>query len=517
MASINNVFDNLKEMPAGKQFVLLLVIIISIAGSVFFYSWIQKADYQVLFSNLSEEDAGRIVQELQAKNIPYQIGDGGAVLVASNQVYDVRLQLASEGLPQGGGVGFEIFDNTSFTTSEFVQKLNYRRALEGELSRTISTLTGVEQSRVHLVVPDKTIFALSASKSDTTAAVFITLANGRKLSSSEVQGIVHLVSSSVEDLGPESITVIDNKGELLTKPSDGGMMSLSGTQMEYQHNYEKSIMAKVVSILEPVVGKGKVNARVSAEFDFTRSERTEEKYDPEGAVIRSEQKTTEKSSSGTPGSGVPGVASNLPGGAVGGGSSQEQSQKQDEMINYETSKTVTHVVESPISLERLTVAILIDGILPSQKDSMENAEKYVVRSEDSVKGYEDIVKKSIGFADDRGDEISVTVMPFEQIEVEEIGEVPTDYMSIVLTVLKYLVPLIVALLFFLIVLRPLIKSLTTPVPARRGAPGLAGPGGAAQLEEPLQAKQIPMEKQVVDWAAGNPKEAAGLVKGWLEE
>jgi len=517
MASINNVLDNLKEMPAGKQFVLLLVIIISIAGSFFLFTWVQKADYQVLYSNLSEEDAGRIVKELQARNIPYQAGAGGAVLVASDQVYDVRLQLASEGLPQGSGVGFEIFDNTSFTTSEFVQKLNYRRALEGELSRTIRTLTGVEQSRVHLVVPDKTLFALSASKSEATAAVFVTLTNGRKLSSSEVQGIVHLVSSSVEDLRPESITVIDNKGELLTKPSDGGMMSLSGTQMEYQHNFEKSIMSKVISILEPVVGKGKVNARVSAEFDFTRSERTEEKYDPEGAVIRSEQKTTEKSSSGIPGSGIPGVASNLPGGAGVGASSQEQSQKQDEMINYETSKTVTHIVDSPISLERLTIAILIDGILPSQKDSIENAEKYSVRSEESIKGYEDIVKKSIGFAEDRGDEISVTVMPFEQIAVEAAEEPSTDYLSIVFRVLKYLGPVIIAVLFFLIVLRPLIKSLTTAVPASRPLPGSAGPAAAAQLEEPLQAKQIPMEKQVVDWAAGNPKEAAGLVKGWLEE
>ncbi len=515
MAAINNVLDNLKEMPAGKQFVLLLVIAISVAGMVLFYSWIQKADYQVLYSNLSEEDAGRIAQELQAKNIPHQIGSGGAVLVESDKVYDVRLKLASEGLPQGSGVGFEIFDNTSFTTSEFVQKLNFRRALEGELARTIRTLTGVEQSRVHLVVPDKTIFALSNSKSDTTAAVFVTLAQGRKLSSPEVQGIVHLVASSVEDLSPDSITVIDNKGELLTKPSDGGVMSISGTQMEYQHNYEKNIMEKVVSILEPVVGKGNVNARVSAEFDFTRSERTEEVYDPEGAVIRSEQKTTEKSSSGNPGSGIPGVASNLPGAA--GGSSNSESQKQDEMINYETSKTVTHIVESPITLERLTVAILIDGILPSQTGTIENADQYTVRSEESIKGYEEIIKRTIGFTDDRGDEITVSVMPFEKIEVGEIEELPTDYMAMVMMVLKYLVPFIVALLVLFMVVRPLMKSLTTPTPASQQLKASAAVAAAEQLDEPLHTKEIPMEKQVIDWASGNPQEAAGLVKGWLEE
>jgi flagellar M-ring protein FliF len=516
MAAANNVLENLKEMPAGKQFVLLLVIAISVAGMVFFYNWIQKADYQVLYSNLSEEDSGRIAQELQTKNIPFQVGAGGALLVPSDKVYDVRLQLAGEGLPQGSGVGFEIFDNTSFTTSEFVQKLNYRRALEGELSRTIRTLVGVEQSRVHLAVPDKTLFALSANKTEASAAVFVTLANGRKLSSPEVRGIVHLVSSSVEDLRPESITVIDNRGELLTTPSGDDAISLSGTQMDYQHGFEKNIMSKVVSILEPVVGKGKVNARVSAEFDFTRSERTEEKFDPEGAVIVSEQKTTEKSSSGNPGGGIPGTDSNLPGRGSGASFSQDQSQKQDEMINYETSKTVTHVVESPITLERLTVAILIDGILPSQKDSIENADSYIVRSEENIKGYQDIVKKSIGFTEDRGDEISVSIMPFEKLEVPVIEEAPTDYMAIAMTVLKYVVPLIVALLFFLMVLKPLIKSLTAP--PQYAAPGRALAGAqAAQLEAPLKTKEIPMEKQVIDWAAGNPQEAAGLVKGWLEE
>ncbi len=516
MAELNNVLGNLKEMPAGKQFVLLLVIVISIASMVFFYNWIQEADYQVLYSNLSEEDSGRIAQELQAKNIPFQVGAGGALLVPSGKVYDVRLQLAAEGMPQGGSVGFEIFDNTSFTTSEFVQKLNYRRALEGELSRTIRSLSGVEQSRVHLAVPDKSLFALSAKNTEASAAVFITLANGRKLSSSEVQGIVNLVSSSVEDLSAGSITVIDNKGDLLTKPSSGDAISISGTQMEYQNGFEKSIMNKVVSILEPVVGKGKVNARVSAEFDFTQSERTEETFDPEGAVIVSEQKTTEKSSSGNPGSGIPGTESNLPGGAGVGSSSREQSQKQDEMINYETSKTVTHVVESPITLERITVAILIDGILPSQKDSIENADSYIVRTEDNIKSYEDIVRKTVGFTEDRGDEITVSVMPFEKVEVAVMEEAPTDYMAIAMTVLKYLVPLIVALLFVFIVLKPLIKSLTAPVRSVGPSPALAA-AQAAQLEEPLKPKEIPMEKQVVDWAAGNPQEAAGLVKGWLEE
>lgn len=519
MAAIDNVIQNLKLWPASKKTAALALIVISTAGMLLLFSWIQKADYQVLYSNLSEEDAGKILQELQAKKIPYQAGAGGAILVASDKVYDIRLQLASQGLPQGGGVGFEIFDNTNFTTSEFVQKLNYRRALEGELSRTIRSLAGVQQCRVHLVVPDKSIFALQGDKEDTTAAVFLSLKQGRRLNSSEVDGIIHLVASSVEGLNPENITVVDDKGELLQKPNSDSMLSLSGSQMEYQHAYETNMASKIISILEPVAGRDKVKAKVSASFDFTKSERTEEKYDPEGVVVRSEQKSTEKSTSGTP-AGVPGVASNLPG-ASGQqfAGSQANSQKQDETINYETSKTITRVVDSPVSLERLTVAILIDGILPSQQNSEENAKQYIQRSEEDIKYYEDIIKKTVGFSSDRGDEISVKVMPFREIETAESGEPPREYLPIILTVLKYLVPAAVALLFFLIVLRPMLKTLSAAPQARTQPSVTAAMAGeaAGQQGNPMQAREIPLERQVIDWANKNPQKAADLVKGWIEE
>lgn len=517
MAS-GNTLEQFNAMPLNKKVALLAVIVISISGMVLLFSWVQKADYQVLYSNLSEEDAGRVVQELSDRKIPYQIGAGGAVLVSADKVYDVRLQLASQGLPQGRGVGFEIFDKTNFTTSEFVQKLNYRRALEGELSRTIGSLSGISQSRVHLVTPDKSVFAFQESKPKASAAIFVTLQQGRKLSRAEVDGIVHLVSSSVEDLGPEDITVVDNKGKLLTKPSDDNMLAMSSTQLEYQHNFERNIVSKIVSILEPVVGLGKVNAKVSSSFDFTRSERTEEFFDPEGVVVRSEQKSTEKTTSGfAGGGGIPGVTSNLPGGASSQiASSQGQSQKQDEMINYETSKTVRRIVDSPVTLERLTVAILIDGVLPSQKDSMENADQYVVRSEEDVKYYEDIVKKTIGFTEDRGDEISVTVMPFAAVKMGEVTEAERDIMPVVYTVLKYVVFAIVALLFFLIVVKPLMKSISSG-PAALAPTATTVTAAEAEIGEPLQTKEIPMEKQVIDWAAKNPQQATGLVKGWLEE
>ncbi len=516
MAGLEKLFEGLGALPLSKKMSFLTIMIMSIASMFILYTWIEKADYQVLYSNLSEDDSGKIVQELTANKVPYQLA-AGSVLVPSNKVYDVRLQLASKGLPQGGGVGFEIFDNTNFTTTEFVQKLNYRRALEGELARTIRSLDGIEQSRVHLAVPDKTIYSFNDDKAHATAAVFVSLNQGRRLSSREVDGIIHLVASSVEDLRPNNITVLDSKGELLSKPGDDSMMSLSSTQMEYQQSFEKNMSRKILSILEPVVGTGSIKAKVSSSFDFTRSERTEEIYDPEGAVIRSEQKSTEKSTSGGGSSGVPGTSSNLPGGASGGvASAGNQSQKQDETINYETSKTIKRTVESPVILEKITVAIIIDGILPSQKDSVENAEKYVVHSEEDVKYYEDIIKKTIGYSDDRGDEISLSVMPFKIVEAVEMGEAETDIMPTVFTILRYLAPIVVALLFFLLILKPLISALSkgAPQPAPMAA---VGAGGAPQIVEELKPKELPIEKQVVEWANKNPEQAAGVVKNWLEE
>ncbi|MBI5741662.1 MAG: flagellar M-ring protein FliF [Nitrospirae bacterium] len=520
MAAIDNIIQNLMQWPASKKTAVLAVLVVTIAGVLLLVSWTQRVDYQVLYSNLSEEDAGKILQELQERKIPYKAGAGGAILVAADKVYDVRLQLASQGLPQGGGVGFEIFDNTNFTASEFVQKLNFRRALEGELSRTIRSLAGVQQCRVHLVVPDKSIFMLPENSQEATAAIFVSLRQGRKLSGSEVDGIIHLVASSVEGLSPKNITVVDNKGELLQKPNDDGLLSLSGSQMEFQHDYEVNLASKVLSILEPVVGRGKVKAKVSAEFDFTKSERTEEKFDPEGVVVRSEQKSTEKSTTGAP-AGVPGVASNLPGGgAQQVASTQGQSQKQDETINYETSKTVTRVVESPVSLERLTVAILIDGLLPSQQGSVENAKQYVQRSEEDVRYYEDIIKKTVGFTQDRGDEISVKVMPFREMATEgPAEEAPKEYLPVILSVLKYLVPVIVMLLLFLFVVKPLLKTLTAAPQGRTQTVVTAAmaEGTAADQVGFMQPKEIPLERQVIDWANKNPQQAADLVKGWVEE
>ncbi len=514
MAAIDNIFKQISAWPAKKKTAVSALMIVTAAGMFLLYSWMQRVDYQLLYSNLSEDDAASIVQGLKEKRIPYRLESGGAVLVPSDKVYDVRLQLASEGLPHGGGVGFELFDKTNFTTTEFVQKLNYRRALEGELIRTIRSLSEVQQCRVHLVTPERSLFALQENQQQASAAVFVSLRPGRRLASTQVAGIVHLVSSSVEGLSPNNITIVDNKGELLTKPVDDAIGLLSNSQAEYQNSFEKDLVSKIVSLLEPVVGKDKVKAKVSATVDFKRSERTEERFDPEGVVVRSEQKSIEKSTSGTTG-GVPGVASNLPGkGVQQSASSQGQSQKQDETINYETSKTVTRVIDSPVTLKRLSIAILIDGILPSQQIPADKAKQYTTHSEENVKYYEDLVKKAVGFTPERGDQISVAVMPFsgESAASEALPEAKKEYLPVVLTVLKYLVPLIVALLFFFIILKPLMKSIAA-APAE--TPRM--PYAQASVATEGQPKEINTERHVIEWANKNPQQAAGLIKNWLEE
>ncbi len=308
MVNTTAIKDQLKTIPSKKKMMFLILLAVVIASLVLFFAWIQRADYQVLYSHLSEEDAGLIIQKLREQKVPYTISTG-AIMVPSDKVYDVRLQLAGQGLPQGGGVGFELFDKTSFTMTDFVQKLNYRRALQGELARTIRSLSEVEQCRVHLAVPEKSLFINDDQRPK--GSVLVRLKQGRSLSQGQVQGIVHLVSSSVEGLDPKDVAVVDSRGDMLTSAAEGSIGITSG-QREYQRTIEKDLENRIVGILEPVVGKGKIRAKVSADIDFTKVEKTEERYDPDSQVARSEQKVMEKSMNGNRG-GVPGVSSNLPG------------------------------------------------------------------------------------------------------------------------------------------------------------------------------------------------------------
>lgn len=504
MASLSNIVEQIKAMSAKNLILLLVALAMSITAVILLATWSQKADMQVLYSNLGEEDAGAIIQKLNELKVPYQTTAGG-IMVPSDKVYDLRLQLAGQGLPQGGGVGFELFDKSSFTMTDFVQKLNYRRAIQGELARTIRALSEIEQARVHLAVPEKSLF--SKEEDRPKASVLIKLKAGRRLTQGQVNGIVHLVSSSVEGMQPKDVAVVDSRGEMLTSAAGEGV-GMSNSQMEYQRNIEKELEGRAIAMLEPVVGKEKVRAKVAATVDFTRTEKTEERFDPDGQVVRSEQKNTEKSTTGG-GGGVPGVTSNLPGkAATQGSASQGQAEKKNETTNYEISKVTSHTVNSTGDLKKLSVVVLVDGVYTAEKDAKEK--KYAPRTEEDIKKFEDMVKKAVGFTASRGDELRVVNMPFEVIPQEEMPAPKKDILAMVMSAAKYAVPAIGVILLFLFVIKPLMQTVTTP-------PVLQLPRTVSELEETMEMAGKPAKSEVVDWAKKNPKEAANLVKGWLEK
>lgn len=513
-----NPLETLLDWPMRRKLSLLVLIGGVIASLILLVSWAQKTNYQILYTNVSDVDSGLIIQKLTELKVPYNV-EGGGIQVPAEKVHELRLQLAAQGLPQGGGIGFEIFDKTNFGTSDFVQKLNFRRALQGELSRTIQSLAEIESSRVHLAVPEKNLFMEKDSKP--SASVMVKLKAGRNLSQSQVQGIVHLVSSSVEGLSPQEVTIIDNRGGMLTRPVQENNVQLSNNQMELQRSYEKEIETSVLRILEPVAGKDKVRAKVFATLDFTRTEKTEEKFDPNGQVARSEQKNQEKSITGISNtSGVPGTTSNLPtkkppqtassGGTV---------QKQSEVINYEVSKVISRVVSPSQELKRLSVAVVVDGSYTIPQGS--KAKKYSARTEEELKRYDELVKKAVGFSSERGDEVKVINMPFEVAVLEELPEPQRDYWPIILSAARYVGPLVAFLLVFLFILKPLTRELLASSVVSSGrTPALALPQTVAEIEKRIEAptpKALTMGDNVRDWAKKNPDQAASIIKGWTEE
>ncbi|HMK49481.1 MAG TPA: flagellar basal-body MS-ring/collar protein FliF, partial [Thermodesulfovibrionales bacterium] len=279
----------------------------------------------------------------------------------------------------------------------------------------------------------------------------------------------------------------------------------------YQKAFEKDMETRVVSILEPVVGKAKVRARINADLDFTKIEKTEEKYDPDSQVVRSEQKNIEKSSTGTSG-GVPGVASNLPGKtAAQSASNRGQSEKKNEVTNYEISKITSHVINTPGELKRVTAAVLVDGTYAGQQGGGEK--KYAPRTEEDMKQFEEMVKNAIGFSKERGDEVKIVNMQFEVAPQEEIPAEKREVLPIIMAVAKYAAPLVAVALLLMFVIKPLMKTISAPVPQR----AFPLPQTVAEIERTLSLPENQAGKNVIEWAKKNPKDAANLVKNWIEE
>ncbi|MBI5192427.1 MAG: flagellar M-ring protein FliF [Nitrospirae bacterium] len=542
MAISSDIQNKLAGISIGQKLMAIGGIAAAIAVVTVIVLWANRPVFHVLFSNLSAEDAGAITQKLQELKIPYEVGDGGSVMVSGDKVHELRMTLAGQGLPAGGGVGFEIFDKTTIGMTDFIQKLNYRRALQGELSRTIGQLSEVENARVHLAVPEKTLFA--DKKEHTSASIVLKLRGSRTLSQSQVQGIVHLVSSSVEGLSPQNVTIIDTHGNVLSRPSDDSYNAqLTNYQNDYQKGFEKSLEDRVQSMLEHAVGSGKVVVRISSTLDFKQVETTEEKYDPEKTAVRSEQRSQENASgSSGSASGVPGVISNMPGAkaenpqAAGGkGGNNSSSNHTQETINYEINKTVNHILEPVGTLKRLSAAVLIDGNYEAVKGTDgKETRKYIPRTDEELKKYTEIVKKAVGYSEERGDQVEVSGISFDSnVSINEPEPEQGTFSKLfqlngLLPIIKYFVAGITVLLIFLLVIKPMMNTVLTPSVAVREVPAIAGTGGHFPKVSELEAagnynigqgqvEDTRFREEAIKLAKENPTQTAKLIKTWISE
>ena len=515
-------FSKFSHFTINQRLIILLALAGSIAGLVAVTLWTQQPDMQVLYANLAVDDASGIIDKLKDAKVPYETTNGGTtILVPNAQVHDLRLEMAGQGLPHGGGVGYEIFDRTTMGMSDFVQKLNYRRALQGELARTITQMPEVERARVHLAIPERRLFATEQDRA--RASVVVSLRANQNLSKAQVQGVVHLVSSSVEGLQARDVTVVDGHGNLLSNSSSDESAGLSGTQMEFQRTLEKDIETRIQTMLERIVGVNKAVVRVSSVLDFRKIETTEERYDPNGQVVRSEQRGQEKSNgvNGTSG-GVPGVESNVPGGAEpeAGQTSSNSNQTKNETVNYEISRTVSRIVEPTGTIKKLSVAVLVDGIYEggakAGEAGAEQTKKYVPRSEEEMKRIEEIVKKAMGYSPERQDQVEVVNVQFGLGVEEPSGaavEAVADTTRAWMPYIRYAVGGVLFFLIFFMVVRPLMAMLVQSEPVAVAAETPTLPASVGQVEAAISGKQ---PGQILDMAKNNPANTAVVVKQWLK-
>lgn len=462
--------DRYMKLPLAQKIAAPALVAFCVWALVYTSQVATQPDYTVLYSDLSSTDAGAVVQRLKELKIGYRL-DGNAISVTPpSQVHELRLTLASEGLPKTGSVGFELFDGTNFATTTLGEVVKKQRALQGELERTIMSLDAILAARVHISQPEKTIFAKQAQEPG--ASVLIKLKPGAELDKKQIKGITNFVASSVEGLKSENVTIIDESGNLLTpKAGEGEELGADATRLQYAREVEKGYVQRIESMLAKVLGPGKVVARVTADLDFSSNEREEESFDPGGRVVRSERSIEEGNGSSQRG-GIPGVSTNLSN-APGAQAQQEglldQTSRKENVKNFEVSRAVVRSAQARGKLVRLSTAVLVDGqttetpeIGADGQPTGKMQKSYAALAPEMLSQVEGIVKSAVGFDLSRGDVVTVENVPFfapnESLQAELEKARQTD------EYLKYggiVAPLVALLLFALFVLRPLVKFLTT--------------------------------------------------------
>ena len=548
-----NLAERIRQVLArlsGQQKIVLMVAIAGvIALLVASSTWLKQADYRILFSNISERDGGSIIAALEQMNVPYRFSESGsAILVPGGKVHEVRLRLASQGLPKGGAVGFELMENQKFGISQFAEQVNYQRGLEGELARTIQSIAAVQGARVHLAIPKPTVFVREEMKP--SASVMLSLYPGRTLEASQIAGIQNLVAASVPSLAASSVTLIDQSGAMLSqlksKLTEAG---LDATQIKYVQELEANAIKRVEDILMPLLGKGNAHVQIAADVDFSQSEQTAETHRPNTTppdiAIRSQQ--TSESANGSPSAqGIPGALTNQPpvpataplttpavpgpGGTTAANPpipgqinaagiqatisnlGQPVSTRKDSTINYEVDKTIRHTKQSIGTIKRLSAAVVINH----RKDA-----KGVMKplADAELKQINELVKEAMGFNKERGDTVSVANAAFTPVERSESGLAiwkDPELLAMLKELFKYAA--IAGILAYLImkVIRPLLQTMMQ-APTHTGRT-LGGNVNIVDEETELSPNGVTAFEQklgdVRGMAQQDPKAVANIIKNW---
>jgi flagellar M-ring protein FliF len=557
---LREAFNRLNGQQKIGLAVALAAIIAVLVGAVL---WSQQPDFRILFSNLNEKDGGQIVASLEQQNIPHRLSASGTVMVPADRVHEVRLKLATEGLPRGGMVGFELMENQKFGISQFAEQVNYQRGLEGELARTISSIGSVESARVHLAIPKPSVFVRESQQP--TASVLLNLYPGRTLDGSQVAGITHLISSSVPQLQAGNVSILDQSGNLLSSlKSSLSEAGLDATQLQYVRDIERSIIERIEEILKPMLGVGNYKVQIAADIDFSRSEQTAETFRPnaaaEAGAIRSQQ-SNETASISQPVGGVPGALTNqppvpatapltdpnvggvanaaprapIPGSIDAAGinaainaAGQPLNTSKNSTINYELDRTIRHTKQGMGAVRRLTAAVVINH--RKEIDSKTGQEAMKPLQEEQMKQINDLIREAMGFSQERGDSISIANAPFALVESADISQPlwkDPELINHAVDILKYLILLGIAALLYFKIVQPALKTMF-PAHADRedkgsfaglpGAPGQVGIVGedGELIEDAVKIDHFGIKIQKArDLANTDPKAVANIIKEWM--
>jgi flagellar M-ring protein FliF len=521
----------------GNKLMLMAGIAAIIALMTVFWLWSQQPDYRVLFSNYSDKDGGAIVASLEKMNIPYKFSDSGnAILVPAAQVHQARLKLASDGLPKGGNIGFELLENQKFGVSQFVEQVNFQRALEGELERSIQSIGAVEVARIHLAIPKASVFVRDQQKP--TASVLLNLRAGRNLDVQQVGAIVHLVASSVPDLPASNVTVVDQNGNLLSDTSKKmGANNLDPSQLKYVDEIQQGIAKRIESIISPIVGAKNVRAEASAEIDFSSLEQAAEIYKPnqkpDEVAIRSMQSNESTSNNGSnEAAGVPGALSNQPPAnatapinsnadanatAASEAAIAPEFNTKNTTTNFEVDKTVKYVQQAMGGIKRLNVAVVVNNMPVIDKAGKVTYRPLTAAEKQQIN---DLAMQAMGFNKERGDSLTVVNSSFADEPVEVMPEVPMwkkpETIEYGKDALRFIVGLVVLLLIYKKALKPILNKLMTPTPKMLEPPPSQEAiaimsNDQAAIVVSASEKKLGAARQL---AKDNPRMVANVVSTW---